>query len=473
MKKYYTNSDIFNSYIEISEKRGLVKIAEETESDKSKAILDKNPRADSLTKEKIGKLYNLEINTPKEMKYERNIVELAHPKPKYIHTSYDKLNGLVENVNERQDIMLRIVNKRTSGAIAQHKYAQDEIVRALVRIANDMDNRDEEGLRSLADECITELKKNAFSLDDIGSLFGGHGRVPEWLRLPAASLRSDIPVMAIAGVAAAILGAPVWATMTGFGAAGLAVAPIVSWMFGMAPIVKRIHENCEVVLDEMDDFSEEIHGVEKRFLDELKEGVIKLKAASENYYNDTISLSDSHKEGEAKSHLESNPQIAKSVENLKQNIESVKKLLTKFDGQYQAIVSEYRKEEGFSDTRSRIIDWFSPIISGLNPVLQLSDAIESLKTAISNFENDGKTRTEKLGEDLEKVSEEASKKIEEGSKEVKRKLEESGESAFADAFGLGDDDREAISMLMEKDKSNQDKQKTAQVKKLIHIIKNS
>ncbi len=154
MKNYnYTNSDIFNSFIEISENKGLVSLAE----DDSKKALDKNPRADSLTKEKIGKLYGLKPESPKEMNYKNNIMEVAHPKPVVIQDAYDKLNGLVENNIERQNAILKIVNKKTNGLLMQHKHAQDEMTRSLVRVANLLESKSESELAKLADECLEEM----------------------------------------------------------------------------------------------------------------------------------------------------------------------------------------------------------------------------------------------------------------------------------------------------------------------------
>ncbi len=160
MKNYnYTNSEIFNSFIEAAEKGGLVRLAED-DAEASKKALEKNPRADSLTKEKISNLYNLKPETGKKMEYKSNIMEIAHPDPLFIHDSYDKLNGLVENNIERQNAILRIVNKKNNGLLTQHKHAQDEMVRCLVRIANFLDNKDEVELAKLADQCIEEMHQD-------------------------------------------------------------------------------------------------------------------------------------------------------------------------------------------------------------------------------------------------------------------------------------------------------------------------
>lgn len=146
-------SDIFESFVKIAEEKGLISKGSPEENI---ATLSKTHRADSLSIEDIAKLYNVKPDAPKEYQYKRNIMEVAHPEPVIIAPSYDKLNGLVENNNERQDILLHIVNKTNNGSIVQRKYAQRELVLSLVRLGNDMDNRGQDDLRALADVCLQQ-----------------------------------------------------------------------------------------------------------------------------------------------------------------------------------------------------------------------------------------------------------------------------------------------------------------------------
>lgn len=148
-------SEIFESYAKIAEEKGLVKKAS-TESNKKD--LEETGRADSLSITDITKLYGVKPDAPKEMQYERNIVEKAHPESVVFFRSYDKLNSLVENINERQDILLHIVNKESpDGQLTNRKYAEKELTLALVRVGNDMDNRGQDDLRALADTCLTQV----------------------------------------------------------------------------------------------------------------------------------------------------------------------------------------------------------------------------------------------------------------------------------------------------------------------------
>lgn len=151
-------SEIFESFVKIAEEKGLVAKATPEENI---ADLSKTHRADSLSIDDIAHLYGVKPPAPEDAQYDRNIVETAHPKPLVLAPSYDKLNGLVENINERQDILLHIVNKNNTGSIVQTKYAERELVLSLVRVGNEMDNRGHDELRALADVCLRQASSKA------------------------------------------------------------------------------------------------------------------------------------------------------------------------------------------------------------------------------------------------------------------------------------------------------------------------
>lgn len=162
-----SKSDIFNKYAELALEKGLISNAD------SKEKLESGTGADSLNISDIEVLYGVKPNSLKGMEYKRNIVENAHPNAAVVSPSYDKLNGLVENLNERQDIMLNIVNKPVNGHHTQKKYAADELMLSLVSIANHMDNINNDELRVLADACVEQLgrKKQANPLAILAPLF--------------------------------------------------------------------------------------------------------------------------------------------------------------------------------------------------------------------------------------------------------------------------------------------------------------
>jgi hypothetical protein len=157
-------SDVFDSFVKIALEKGLIS---EDAPEKAKKKLESNPRADSLDISAIEALYGVKPNALKGMEYKRNIIENAHPESVIIAPSYDKLHGLVENENERQDISINIINRMPDGNITQHKYAEHDLLMTLVRVGNELDNQNKHELRALSDVCleqvssITTIKKRA------------------------------------------------------------------------------------------------------------------------------------------------------------------------------------------------------------------------------------------------------------------------------------------------------------------------
>lgn len=153
-----SKSEIFDSFIKIAQEQGLVSEADHAEHTE-KDFSETNPRMDSLSIEQISKLYNTKAKRPEDMEYKRNIIEDAHPDMVVLSPSHDKLNGLVENENEGQNIRIRIVLKEPDGHLTQRKYAKKELVLSLVRVANELDNQDNEELRKLADACLLQASR--------------------------------------------------------------------------------------------------------------------------------------------------------------------------------------------------------------------------------------------------------------------------------------------------------------------------
>ncbi len=169
-----SNSDILNNFIKIAEEKGLIS---EKSSGKTKQILEKTHRADSLSIADIEKLYGIKPDMAKDNKYTRNIIEDAHPESYVASNAHDKLNGLVENINQRQDIILHILDKTPNGHLTQHKYAEKDLILSLVRVGNDLDNHNKEKLRILADTCLLQVsnplkKEGGWSLISIPILLG-------------------------------------------------------------------------------------------------------------------------------------------------------------------------------------------------------------------------------------------------------------------------------------------------------------
>ena len=170
-------SEVFDNFIKIATEKGFVSTSEAEHTEKN----TKNPRWDSLDISAIEALYGVKPDAPKDMDYENNIAEVAHPNSVVISPSYDKLNGLVENINERQNILLHILYKEPEvGSHTQKKYplnpsliypntlgnvakrAYQNLILSLVRVGNDMDNKEKDDLRVLADTCLSQLHLQGF-----------------------------------------------------------------------------------------------------------------------------------------------------------------------------------------------------------------------------------------------------------------------------------------------------------------------
>ena len=138
-------SDIFNDYVKIMAEKGFVKEAYPmTSEDKEK---------DKEWQENIQALYG----SPG-----KDIIEQAHPDSIIIAPSYDKLNGLVENLNERHNIMVGIARRNPTGTHTNHRYAKKELLDELVRLGFVLDNEGNEELSKMADYCADRLTKEAF-----------------------------------------------------------------------------------------------------------------------------------------------------------------------------------------------------------------------------------------------------------------------------------------------------------------------
>lgn len=144
-----SKSEIFDNFIKIAQEKGLV-----NDSKSSKKKLEETGRAGSDDISTIEALYG--VKPKSDVEYKKNIMEAAHPNSVVVSPSYDKLQGLVENNIERQNILLHIVNKPVNGHETHHKYAQRDLILSLVRVGNDLDNHDQDKLRALADYCLLQ-----------------------------------------------------------------------------------------------------------------------------------------------------------------------------------------------------------------------------------------------------------------------------------------------------------------------------
>lgn len=135
-------SEVFEEYIKIMN-NGLNKTAQ---------------RANVEPKKKdVEKLYRNEEDV---VKYNKNLMQEAHPKKVIFGPAYDPINALVENNIEQHNIMTAIVNQNPTGQLDHKKYAEQQLKLSLIKIANELDFKDSR-LRPLADTCIDQFNKQA------------------------------------------------------------------------------------------------------------------------------------------------------------------------------------------------------------------------------------------------------------------------------------------------------------------------
>lgn len=146
-------SDIFNEYAKKAIEQGLIKEASEV-SDET------NQRFDSLSDDDIRSLYDVKPNGE-----EKHILDQAHPESVYVAPAYDKMNGLVENLFERQDIIAWIATKPNDGKHTQKRYvkANQDLTMALLNTAFLLDRTGDNELMKLADSCAERLTKQAIA----------------------------------------------------------------------------------------------------------------------------------------------------------------------------------------------------------------------------------------------------------------------------------------------------------------------
>lgn len=145
------SSEIFDNYAKIALEQGLISEAE----DKT------NPRYDSQDLSAIEILYGVKPNG----KDEKHIMEQAHPESVVVAPAHDKVNGLVENELERQDIMVGIARKPNTGNLGAKRYVQakEELLNEVIKVGFLLDRNNQDDLMAFADDCADRLVKEALA----------------------------------------------------------------------------------------------------------------------------------------------------------------------------------------------------------------------------------------------------------------------------------------------------------------------
>lgn len=153
-------SDIWDEFEKIAVSQGLISVAEDDDDDKPKT-----KARDSLSDDAIRLLYNIEPEPEKK----KSIIELAHPETAVVGRAYDAMNSIVENEEQRHDMMAYIALKMPNGNLTQRRYvaAKKDLLDALIRSAFTLDHQEEDGLMVLADSCAQRLEERKFKKEAI------------------------------------------------------------------------------------------------------------------------------------------------------------------------------------------------------------------------------------------------------------------------------------------------------------------
>lgn len=406
------HSDMFEAYSQLLEEKGLVKTAAEEEKESKELKKYKSEayaRVGSDSISTIEALYGVKPECIPEMEYEFNIAEVAHPKAVVVAPSYDKINGLVENINEQHNIIRnKIMSKAPSGNPFLLKDAEQMLTKELIRIGNDMDNFEEIGIRDLADECIEDLRKQAGWWDDtkdflsekvVKPMFGGAGEkaVGDVGSLGKGIAEGAAAGALIAGLAAAwfppaeaiaIPGGTLTGAIIGGALGGGTLGALSSWLFNTGSKVRNIKENSKSFLEQLKDLEKAIPE-QIIFFDSLKKLV-----------NDIVVASDKYMEIVEKIRQEETESVAitqQEIDSAKNTSENFVKLINKFNKVHKDFIEKAKRGDF-----AKALNW----MPGLDDDIQdVENEFLSLGASISNLKDT-------MGKWSGKVVDEATKALE-------------------------------------------------------------
>lgn len=372
------HSDIFEEYLKLSIDQGLIKIAEEDNQKESKELKkyksDSHPRSGSDDISTIEALYGVKPETIKGMEYDLNIIEVAHPNAVVVAPAYDKLNGLVENENERANIIRnKIMSAPASGTLALYKDAEKELMMELIRIGNDMDNADHEELRVLADSCLDGLKKKAGWLDDLTNWVGQNNFINKKIRDVGGIGEGAIGGALTGGAIGALVGAffppAIGASTTAGALSGAVIGAITAAIFNTSPKVVNIKENIKDTLSQLADLEKAIPE-ENAFFNTIKQTLTNLDVSADKYL-EALNILQNKKDN-------INDTDKKAIEGagngLKESIEEFKNIKNEFN---------HKESMGIFNKAISKIPHFGLVSNDVEDVI---GSLNSLMEAVENFE---------------------------------------------------------------------------------------
>lgn len=142
-------SDIFNEFAKICVDKGIIKEAEKHEPAETKS-------------DKISNIQLLYGVKPDSI-YKKDLLDEAHPEPVVLYRTHDKLNGLVENLKERQNVMVGISQKPNTGKQTHQVYvkANKELMDQVIKVAMIGAQNNDADLMRFSQLCADRIEKRA------------------------------------------------------------------------------------------------------------------------------------------------------------------------------------------------------------------------------------------------------------------------------------------------------------------------
>ena len=367
------HSEIADNFAKLLEDAGITKQAYPNLSAYEQ---DSEARVGSDSISDIEIMYGVKPDAAEGQKYDHCIMEQAHPNSVIIAPSYDKVNGLVENNIERQNIIINRVLKPTEGNHTNPKYAHQQLTMELIRIANEMDSKNKEELFKLADECLIGLQKEAGMWDD----------AIDW----AKKKFHDVVPTGEGALGGAGIGALIGALMTSwsgpgllFGAtAGAAAGGALAAFLKTGPQVKNVEENAREVSEQLKDLRSKVPE-QSDFFDTLDKALTELISSSQQYQQVLNILREHSIKGQSESStVNTAGDVSAITTKFLKDVDLAKKYHAEFDRRAKS--GAFAKAEPGKALKP--IYWF---IS--DDIDDVSEAFVSLEDAIQKLEDATKT----------------------------------------------------------------------------------
>jgi hypothetical protein len=165
------SQEIFDEYVKIAEKMGLINpnsyITAEEEAKKKKDSAKKDMDLAAAL------FYGIKPNGKED---DISLLEKAHPGVAVVSPAEDRMNGIVENDQQRQNIMMQIAMRPTNGKYQQKAFvtAHENLAKSLTKASIALQREQYQDLSKFAIDCNERLEKEALGpLVVPGLIIGG------------------------------------------------------------------------------------------------------------------------------------------------------------------------------------------------------------------------------------------------------------------------------------------------------------